>query len=61
MRDWLDKPEPEAEFRGVEHCVISTFQVAESDGFQGKLAPNVATPRDRGDLITSQRLSSKLL
>jgi hypothetical protein len=36
MRDWLHKPEPEAELRGVEHCVISTFQVAESNGFQGR-------------------------
>jgi hypothetical protein len=43
-------------------CVISTFQVAaEINGFQGRLSPNVATPRDPGDLITSQRLSSKLL
>ena len=31
-------------------CVISTFQVAEINGFQGRLSPNVATPRDPGDL-----------
>jgi hypothetical protein len=39
MRDWLDKREPEAELRGVEHCVISTFQVAESIGFKGDFRP----------------------
>jgi hypothetical protein len=62
MRDWLDKPEPEAELRGVEHCVISTFQVAESNGFQGRLSPNVAAPRDRGfDHISAPQFQATLI
>ena len=44
----------------IERCVISTFRVAASMGFKGDFRPMHELP-ESGDLITSQRLSSKLL